>query len=77
MRSRSRVADVAPDAPWHGRVLAVCGRDTGGNGFSVSFYGASTNLHSVWDTRIPEARPWPWPRTRMGRGAHEDALVFY
>ena len=37
-------------------VELVCGRDTGGNGFSVRFYGTSTNLHSVWDTRILEVR---------------------
>jgi hypothetical protein len=28
--------------------------DTGGNTISVTYSGSSTNLHAVWDTKIPE-----------------------
>lgn len=29
--------------------------DTGGNGISVTYDGSSTNLHSVWDSSIPQS----------------------
>jgi hypothetical protein len=33
--------------------LHVCGVYTGGNSFTVKFYGSNTNLHSLLDTGIP------------------------
>ncbi|KAL2916824.1 hypothetical protein HK105_203603 [Polyrhizophydium stewartii] len=36
--------------------LHVCARGRGGNDQSVKFDGSSTNLHAVWDTKIPEKR---------------------
>ena len=32
--------------------MHVCGIHTGGNDFDVKFYGSSTNMHALWDSKI-------------------------
>ncbi|KAL2917858.1 hypothetical protein HK105_202731 [Polyrhizophydium stewartii] len=36
--------------------LHVCARDKGGNSDKITFDGKKKNLHSIWDTEIPEKR---------------------